>query len=63
MFSLLAQYILFHKAEASSVAQRAVDAPSVANGLMESADAGAGRDPHRSAELRAAALASLSFAR
>ena len=64
MFSLFVQYVLFHKAHrAASVAQTAMDTHSVANDLMESADARAGRDPHHSAELRAAALASLSFVR
>ena len=64
MFSLFVQYVLFRKArDLSSVAQSAMDAPSLAHDLMEIADARAGRDPRHSAELRAAALASLSCAR
>jgi hypothetical protein len=60
MFSLLTQYILFHKAKPSvSVAEKA----SVAHGLMETADAHAGRDPRHAAELRTAALAALSTIR
>ncbi|WP_295952481.1 hypothetical protein [Rhodoferax sp.] len=60
MFSLLTQYILFHKSQpAAAVADKA----SVAQGLMESADAHAGRDPRHAAELRSAAMAALSAVR
>lgn len=38
-------------------------ATGVAHQLMERADAGAGRDPHRAQELRDAALAFLSVVR
>ncbi len=59
MFNLFVQYALFHTSPAA--AEVATTEPvSVAHGLMESADASAGRDPRHSAELRAAALASLS---
>ena len=60
MLSLLAQYILFHKSEPSTPA---VEKASVAHGLMETADAHAGRDPRHAAELRTAALAALSTIR
>lgn len=64
MFSLFVQFFLFRKAQrAASVAQAAMDSPSLAHDLMEIAYARAGRDPHHSAELRAAALASLSCSR
>jgi hypothetical protein len=58
MFSLFVQYVLFRKSAAAIASVQPV--VSVAHGLMESADASAGRDPRHSAELRAAALASLS---
>lgn len=60
MFSLLAQCILFYKAKSSAVV---AENASVAQGLMETADAHAGRDPHHAAELRTAALAALSAIR
>nr|WP_315231935.1 hypothetical protein [uncultured Albidiferax sp.] len=64
MFSLFVQYVLFRTTRRlASVEQAAMDASNVANDLFESADARAGRDPHHSAELRTAALASLSFVR
>ncbi|SDO65144.1 hypothetical protein SAMN05216303_10210 [Rhodoferax sp. OV413] len=68
MFSLFVQFFLFRTTSRitqrfASVAQTAMDSPSVAHDLMEIAYARAGRDPHHSAELRAAALASLSCAR
>nr|WP_315243971.1 hypothetical protein [uncultured Albidiferax sp.] len=60
MFSLLTQYILFYKSQAAvSVLEKA----SVAQGLMESAGAQAGRDPRHAAELRSAAMAALSTVR
>jgi len=64
MFSLFVQFFLFRSTQrAASVAQSAMDNPNVAHDLMEIAHARAGRDPHHSAELRAAALASLSCSR
>lgn len=60
MFSLLAQYILFHKPKAAAPA---VEKTSVAHDLMETAGAHAGRDPRHAAELRTAALAALSTIR
>ncbi|MBC7683583.1 MAG: hypothetical protein H7172_14725 [Ferruginibacter sp.] len=57
MFSLLTQYILFHKAEP---ARAGIEKASVAQALMETADTHAGRDPHYAAELRAAAVAALT---
>ncbi|BDT69900.1 hypothetical protein os1_40920 [Comamonadaceae bacterium OS-1] len=60
MFSLLTQYILFHKSQpVAAVPEKA----SVAQGLMESADSQAGRDPRHAAELRFAAVAALSAVR
>ena len=56
MFTLLAQYILFHKAQSAA---NGGEKASVAQGLMESADAYAGRDPRHAAELRFAAVAAL----
>jgi hypothetical protein len=58
MFSLFVQYVLFRKPGMAAASTQPTS--SVAHGLMESADASAGRDPRHSAELRAAALASLS---
>lgn len=64
MLSLIAQFLLFSPIRrADSVTETAMRSPSVANDLLESADACAGRDPRHSAELRSAALASLSFVR
>ncbi|WP_367848160.1 hypothetical protein [Rhodoferax sp. WC2427] len=60
MFSLLTQYILF---PSSKPAAPAPEKGSVAQGLMESADAQAGRDPRHAAELRYAALAALRTTR
>lgn len=60
MFSLLTQYILFYK---SQPATPAAEKASVAQGLMESAGAYAGRDPRHAAELRTAAVAALSTVR
>nr|WP_315208105.1 hypothetical protein [uncultured Albidiferax sp.] len=56
----MTQYILFYK---NQPATPAAEKASVAQGLMESAGAYAGRDPRHAAELRTAAVAALSTVR
>lgn len=47
----------------NSVAQQAAEVDGVAHNLMERAEAGAGRNPYQSQELRSAAQAYLSVIR
>jgi len=60
MFTLLAQYILFHKTQPAATGR---EQASVAQRLMETANGHVGRDPRHATELRIAALAALSAVR
>ncbi len=61
MFSLLVQF--FALAQARRWVQPSPDTGSLAQSLMQRADACAGRDPRQSAELRDAAMMILSVTR
>ncbi len=66
MFSLFTSrsFTLANVAAASGTGAQTIDADNgVAHQLLERADSGAGRDPHRAQELRDAARAFLSVVR